>query len=102
MRVSNENGCIWITSAKYYYQSPASLPFASQTYWNVVTDDDVIPVCTYGYKTPKSAQSKISSYVLNVKEIRLIHVETEEEHNIYFLKFMNSLSDTLSSSDHND
>jgi hypothetical protein len=88
MRVSNENGCIWITHSKYYYQSPASLPFAPQTYWNVITNNDVIPVCTYGYKTLKSAQSKISSYVSNVKEIKLIHIETEEEHRIQNIKYI--------------
>ncbi len=86
MRVSNQNGCIWITHSRYYSQWTGGLPYAPFTYWNVITDDDIIPVCTHGYKTLKSAQRQISSYISNVKECKVLHVETEEEHEVQFLK----------------
>lgn len=72
-------GALYLTHSKYYYQWVGDLPFSPQVYWNVVTDDDIIPVCTHGYKNQKSAQKQIKSYIPNAKEFRLIHVETEEE-----------------------
>jgi hypothetical protein len=78
---------VYITQSKYYRQWVGGLPFAPQMYWNVVTnDDDVIPVTTHGYKNEKSSQKQIKQYISNVKEIRLIHVETEEEHKVEFQK----------------
>lgn len=101
MPVTKQNGCVWITHSKYYYQWVGNLPYAPLTYWNVHTHDDIIPVCTYGYKTLKSAQKQIASHISNVKECRLLHIETEEEHKVSMMKIIfgcrNALSDTLSS-----
>jgi hypothetical protein len=88
MPLSNQNGCIWIIQSKYYNQWVGNLPFAPFVYWNVITDDDTIPVCTYGYKTIKSAEKQISSYVSNIKELKVLHIETEEEHKVQFLKYV--------------
>lgn len=76
---NKKNEALYLTHSKYFYQWIGGLPFAPQVYWNVVTDDDVIPVVTHGYKNEKSAQRQIKSYISNIKEFRLIHVETEEE-----------------------
>jgi len=107
MPAINEKGSLYLIQSKYYSQWVGNLPFAPYVYWNVITDDDVIPVCTYGYKTLKSAQKQISSYVSNVKEYRVLHVETEEEHDIQHMKIIQRSREsfpgyTLSSSDHND
>jgi hypothetical protein len=94
MTYQDLNGCIWITHSGYYSQWIGGLPYAPFTYWNVVTDDDIIPVCTHGYKTLKSAQRQISSYISNVKEYKVLHVETEEEHKVQFLKYVSRCIET--------
>jgi hypothetical protein len=88
MPVRKENGCLWVTHSRYYSQWVGNLPYAPFIYWNVHTHDNVIPVCTYGYKTLKSAQKQIASYVSDVKEYKMIHMETKEEHDIQSLKFI--------------
>jgi hypothetical protein len=92
MPVINEKGCRWIISSKYYKQSPASLPFAPHMYWNVVTDRDIIPVCTWGYKDEKSARKQINTYIYGVKEIRLLYVQSKEDHHKEFLMHIRSFS----------
>lgn len=82
MPARTENGCLWITHSKYHYQWIGGLPFAPFVYWNVVTDDDIIPVCTFGYKNLKSAQQQINKCIVDVKEYRLLHIETKKEHDI--------------------
>ncbi len=91
MPAIDEKGSLYLIHSRYYSQWTGGLPYAPFTYWNVITDDDVIPVCTYGYKTLKSAQRQISSYISNVKEYKLLHVETEEEHEVQFLKYASNL-----------
>jgi hypothetical protein len=86
---------VYIVQSKYYSQCVRGLPFAPHMYWNVVTDDDVIPVITYGYKNEKSSQKQIKQYILNVKEIRLIHIETKEENDIAFQKYIKKMRDHL-------
>lgn len=86
MPALTQNGCLWITHSRYYSQWVGSLPFAPYIYWNVVTESDVIPVCTHGYKTLKSAQKQIASYISDVKEYKMIHIETKEEHDTFFHK----------------
>ncbi len=86
---------VYIVQSKYYIQCVRGLPFAPHMYWNVVTDDDVIPVITYGYKNEKSSQKQIKQYILNVKEIRLIHIETKEENDIAFQKYIKKMRDHL-------
>jgi hypothetical protein len=88
MPVRKENGCLWITHSRYYSQWVGNLPYAPYIYWNVHTDDNIIPVCTYGYKTLKSAQKQIASYVSDVKEYRMIHMETEEECKVRRMKLI--------------
>lgn len=83
---NKKNEALYLTHSKYFYQCIGGLPFAPQVYWNVVTDDDVIPVVTHGYKNEKSVQRQIKSYISNIKEFRLIHVETEEEYHIEKIK----------------
>ena len=48
-------------------------------------------MCTYGYKTLKSAQKQIASYVSDVKEYKMIHMETEEEHDTFFQKSLQNI-----------
>jgi len=75
-----QHGCYWITHSRYFNQWVGGLPYAPHVYWNVITDDeDIIPVCTYGYKNLKSAKQKIKKYIVDVKECCLLHIETEEE-----------------------
>jgi hypothetical protein len=87
MPARTENGCLWITHSKYHYQWIGSLPFAPFVYWNVVTDDDIIPVCTFGYKNLKSAQQQIKKCIVDVKEYRLLHIESEEDHDVERFKW---------------
>lgn len=77
-----QDECIYLVHSKYYRQWVGGLPFAPHMYWNVVTDDDVIPVVTHGYKNEKSSQKQVKSNISNVQEIRLIHVETKEEYDV--------------------
>jgi hypothetical protein len=86
MSAFKSNGCLWVTHSRYYSQWVGNLPYVPFIYWNVHTHDDIIPVCTYGYKTLKSAQKQIASYISDVKEYKMIHIETEEEHDTFFQK----------------
>ena len=95
MPASKENGCLWMTHSRYYSQWDGNLPYAPYIYWNVVTESDVIPVCTRGYKTLKSAQKQISSYVSDVKEYRMIHMETEEECKVRMMKLIEECRNAL-------
>jgi len=92
---SKDDETVYIVESKYYRQWVGGLPFAPHMYWNVVTDDDVIPVMTHGYKNEKSSQKQIKQYVSNVKEIRLIHVETKEEYDIAFQKYMKRMRESF-------
>jgi len=96
MSVRNEKGCLWITHSRYYSQWVGNLPYAPFIYWNIHTHDNVIPVCTYGYKTLKSAQKQIASCVSNIKEYRMIHMETEEEHDTFFHRSLGDIRVRLS------
>ena len=87
MSVLTQNGCRWIIHSRYYSQWVGSLPFAPHVYWNVITDDDIIPVCTHGYKNLKSAQQQIKKCIVDVKEYRLLHIQTEEENNLERFKW---------------
>lgn len=78
-----DNGSYYIVHSRYYSQWVAYSP---HLYWNVVTDDDLIPVCTHGYANVKSSQQQIKKYISNVKECRLLHTETKEEHDIEMYK----------------
>jgi hypothetical protein len=82
MRISIENGCYYFTHSRYYSQWVGGLPFSPQIYWNIVTDDDIIPVWTYGYKNVKSSQQQIKKHIPHAKEYRVIHIQTEEEQRI--------------------
>lgn len=86
LNLNKKDEALYLTHSKYFYQWTGGLPFAPHVYWNVVTDDDVIPVVTYGYKNEKSAQKQIKYYISNIKEFRLIHVETEEECHVEMMK----------------
>ena len=82
MNCTVQNGWYWITHSRYYNQWAGGLPYAPVVYWNAITDDDIIPVCTWGYKNLKSAQQKIKKCIVDVKEYRLLHIETKEEYDI--------------------
>ena len=98
MSTITQNGCHWIIHSRYYSQWVGSLPFAPHVYWNVITDDDIIPVCTYGYRNLKSAQQQIKKSIVDVKEYRLLHIQPEEEHDIermnmiYFIRSLTFLN----------
>ena len=94
MPVSIEKGCFYFTHSKYYYQWVGGLPYAPHVYWNVITHDDIIPVCTYGYKNLKSAQQQIKKFIVGVKEYHLLHTETKEESSIEMLKFIQRCRDS--------
>jgi len=87
MNTITDNGCLWLIHSRYYSQWVGSLPFAPHVYWNVITDDDIIPVCTHGYKNLKSAQQQIKKRIVDVKEYRLLHIESEEEHGVERLQY---------------
>jgi hypothetical protein len=86
MPLSIEKGCFYFTHSRYHYQWVGGLPFASQVYWNVITNDDIIPVLTYGYKNLKSSQQQIKKYIPYAKEYRVLHIQTEEENDIQRFK----------------
>ncbi len=81
MPAHHHNGTLNLTHSKYYYQSPASLPFKPLMYWNVITSTDIIPVITYGYKNEQIAERTIKKYYNET--CKLVYVETEEEHKEY-------------------
>lgn len=89
------NGCISITHSKYYSQWIGGLPYKPQIYWNVITDNDVIPVTTYGYKNIESSIKQIKLYISNIIECKLLHVETETEHEIYKRKSLQRFRDSF-------
>ena len=82
MPLSIEKGCFYFTHSRYHSQWVGGLPFSPQIYWNVITDDDIIPVWTYGYKNLKSSQQQIKKYIPYAKEYRELHIQTEEEYDI--------------------
>lgn len=71
---------LYLAHSRYYSQWIGNLPFAPHVYWNVYIENDIIPVCTYGYKNLKSAQQQIKKYIADIKEYRLVHTETEDEY----------------------
>lgn len=89
-----QNGWYWITHSRYRNQWAGGLPYAPVVYWNVITDDDIIPVCTWGYKNLKSAQQQINKCIVDVKEYRLLHIETKKEYDIQSEKYIQRCMDS--------
>lgn len=80
--INRKRFCFYFTHSKYYHQWTGGLPYAPFVYWNVITHDDIIPVCTYGYKNSKSVIKQIKMYIADVIECKLLHTETEQESDI--------------------
>ena len=85
--MTKQNKCLYIIHSRYYSQWVGSLPFSPTLYWNIVTEDDIIPVSTYGYKNQKSSQQQIKKHIEGIKEYRLIHIESEEEQEIQNMEY---------------
>ena len=101
MSVLTQNGCHWIIHSRYYSQWVGSLPFAPHVYWNVVTDDDIIPVCTHGYKNLKSAQQQIKKSIKDIREYCLLHIQSEEEHDVERMNVMYFIRGQLKNKEQN-
>lgn len=73
--------------SKYYYQSPASLPFKPVMYWIAYTDNDIFPITTYGYKDEYTSEKAIKKYI-TYNTCVLLHEETKEESREYMRRSM--------------